>query len=112
MLAVVLIVLLGCWKLVAAGLLSSGNATPSGLVPHNGNIFGLLLALTLPGCSDWLLGQVGEVPDYFASDIDFLLVGCVGGIVAAAAEGTAYGTAVDADDGSGVDVGVLEGDSV
>jgi hypothetical protein len=56
MLAMVLLVLLGCWKLVAAGLLSSGNATPSGLVPHNGNIFGLLLALMLPGYSDWLLG--------------------------------------------------------
>jgi hypothetical protein len=51
------------------------------------------------------------VPDYFASDIDFLLVGCVGG-TAAAVEGSASGTAVDADAGSGVDVGVLEGDSV
>jgi hypothetical protein len=45
MLVVVLIVLLGCWKLVAAELLSSGNATLSGLVPHSGNILGLLLAL-------------------------------------------------------------------
>jgi hypothetical protein len=32
MLVVVLLVLLGSWKLVVAGLLSLGNATPSGTV--------------------------------------------------------------------------------
>ena len=71
MLAVVLIVLLGCWKLVAAGLLSSGNATPSGLVPHSGNIHGLLLALRLSGFSDWLLGHEGEVPGCSVSGTGF-----------------------------------------
>jgi hypothetical protein len=44
-LVVVLLGLLGCWKLVAAELLSLGNAMPSGLVPHSGNILDLLLAL-------------------------------------------------------------------
>jgi hypothetical protein len=87
MVVVVLLVLLECWKLVAAELLSSGNAMPSGLVPHSGNILGLLLALGWLGCFDWLLGQECEVPGCSASDIDFLLVGCAGGTVAA--EGTA-----------------------
>jgi hypothetical protein len=48
------------------------------------------------------------VPDYSVSDIGFLLVGCVGGIVATA-EGTASGTAADADADSGADI--PEGDS-
>jgi hypothetical protein len=36
--------------LTVAELLSLGNDLPSGLVPHNGNIRGLLLALELLGC--------------------------------------------------------------
>jgi hypothetical protein len=55
-------VLWGHRELTAAELVSLGNATPNGLVPHSGNILVLLLALDLPGCSDWLLGQEGEVP--------------------------------------------------
>jgi hypothetical protein len=55
-----------------------------------------------------LLGQEGKEPDYFASDTDFLLVGCVGGTTAAN-EGTASGIAIDADADSGVDI--PEGDS-
>jgi hypothetical protein len=42
-------VLQGHWELTAIELLSLGNATPSGLVLHSGNILGLLLAL---GMSD------------------------------------------------------------
>jgi hypothetical protein len=56
-----------------------------------------------------LLGQVGEVSDCYASDTDFLLVGCAGGT--AAAEETASGTIVDADTGFGVGAGIPEGDS-
>jgi hypothetical protein len=55
-LAVVLLVLLGCWKLAVAELLSSGNESLSDLVPHSGNIHGLLLALGMSGYSDWWLG--------------------------------------------------------
>jgi hypothetical protein len=44
-----------------------------------------------------------------ASDTDFLLVGCAGGTAAAATEGTASRTIVDADAGSGVDI--PEGDT-
>jgi hypothetical protein len=110
MLAVVHLILLGCWKLAAADLLSSGNALPSGLVPHSGNILDLLLALTLSCCSSWLLGQEGEVPNCSASNTDFLLVGCVGG-TATTAEGTASGTTVDAGVDGGVGADVLEGDS-
>jgi hypothetical protein len=49
----------GHWELVAAELLSSGNDSPSGFVPRNGNMRALLLALELLGCSTWLLGQEG-----------------------------------------------------
>jgi hypothetical protein len=106
--AVVLLVLLGCWKLTTVELLSSGIASLSGLVLHNGSIFSLLLALGLSGCSDWLLGQEDEVPGYSASDTNFLLVGCAGGN-AAAVEGTASRIVADADAGSGADI--PEGDS-
>jgi hypothetical protein len=34
-----------------------GNDPPSDLIPHNGNIHDLLLALKLPDCSGWLLGR-------------------------------------------------------
>jgi hypothetical protein len=53
MLAMVLLVLLGCWRLAAAELLSSGNESPSDLVPHSRNIHDLLLAL---GCLIVLVG--------------------------------------------------------
>jgi hypothetical protein len=51
---VVHLVLLGCWKLTAVELLSSGIASPSDLALQNGNILGLLLVLVLPSCFDWL----------------------------------------------------------
>jgi hypothetical protein len=41
----------GHWELAAAELPCLGNDSPSGLVPHNGNMCGLLLALELLGCS-------------------------------------------------------------
>jgi hypothetical protein len=104
---VVLLVLLGCWKMTAAEQLSSAIASPSGLALHNGSILGLLLTLGLSSCSGWLLGQEGEVPNYSASDTDFLPVGCAGST--AVAEGTASGIVVDADIGSSADI--PEGDS-
>jgi hypothetical protein len=60
----------------------------------------------LPSCSNWLLGQEGEVPDCSASDTNYLLVGCAGSTnaIAAATEGTASGIAVDADADSGADI--------
>jgi hypothetical protein len=58
MLVVVLLVLLGCWKLAAAGLLSLGNATHNVLVLHSGNILGLLLALCF---NQVLVGREGMV---------------------------------------------------
>jgi hypothetical protein len=93
-LVVVLLVLLRCWQLAAAELLSSSNDSPSDLVPHSGNIHDLLLALALPGCSGWWLGQQGEVPGYSAAHTDFLPAGCASG-TAAAAEGTASRTTID-----------------
>ena len=68
-----------------------GNDSHNGLVPHNGNICGLLLALELLGCFGWLVGQEGEVS------------GCSGGTVVAAAEGIVSGAVagVDADAGAG-----------
>jgi hypothetical protein len=105
-LAVVLLVVLGCWKLAAAELLSSGNESLSGLVPHSGNIHDLLLALGLSSCSSWWLGQEGEVPSCSTADIGFLPVGCPSGTTAVA-EGTASRITVDAD----ADAGALEGDS-
>jgi hypothetical protein len=79
----------GHWELTAAEMLSLGNDSPSGLVPHSGNIHGLLLALELLGCSGWSLGQEGEVP------------GCSSGIATAAAEGTVSGTTAGADADAG-----------
>jgi hypothetical protein len=96
--------LLGHWELTAAELLSSGNATPSGLVLHSGNILGLLLALGLSNYSDWVLGQEAEVPGCSVSSIGFLPVGCSGGTVAAVVDGTASKIDVDADVDSGADI--------
>jgi hypothetical protein len=98
-----LLVLLGCWKLTAAELLSSGMASPNDLALHNGRILSLLFAQGISGHSDWLLGQEGEVSDYSTFDTDFLSVGCAGDTTAAA-EGTTFGIVADADTGSGVDV--------
>jgi hypothetical protein len=70
-LTVVLLALLRCWKLDAAGLLSLGNDPPSDLVPNSENIHDLLLALALPG---WSLGQEGEGPVLSLVLISSLLV--------------------------------------
>jgi hypothetical protein len=104
-------VLLGHWELNAVELLSLGNVTPSGLFLHSGNILGLLVALGLSDCSDWLLGQEGKVLGCSISGTDHLLVGCVGGTATAAAKGTASGTAIDADASSGAGAGIPEGGS-
>jgi hypothetical protein len=55
--------------LVTAELLSLGNDSPNGLVPHSGNMHDLLLALALLGCFGWLLGQEGEVPGCSDADV-------------------------------------------
>jgi hypothetical protein len=105
--AVAHLVLLGHWKMTIVGLLSSGNASPSGLVLHNGSILYLLLVLGLPSCSDLLLGQEGKVPDCFASGTDFLPLGCVGGTTTST-EGTASGIVVDAEVGFVADILVCD----
>jgi hypothetical protein len=43
-------------------MLSLGNDSPNGLVPHSGNMHDSLLVLALFGCSGWLLGQEDELP--------------------------------------------------
>jgi hypothetical protein len=43
--------------LATAKLPSLGSALPSGFVPHNRSMCGLLLVLELVGCSGLLLGQ-------------------------------------------------------
>jgi hypothetical protein len=61
-----------------------------------------LLALTLLGCSGWLLGQEDGLPGCSDADIDFLPAGYSDGT--AVAEETASGTAAassDADVGAG-----------
>jgi hypothetical protein len=85
----------GHWELADAELLSLGNDSPSGLVPHSGNMHDLLLALELLGCFCWLLGQEGEMPGCSDASTDFL---------PAAAEETTSGTAAagcNADAGAG-----------
>jgi hypothetical protein len=96
----------GNWELAVAELLSLGNDSPNGLVPHSGNTHGLL-ALELLGCSGWLLGQEGEVPGCSNADNDFHPTGCSNG-TAAATEETVSGTAVA---GSDVDAGASAGAS-
>ena len=76
------------------------SASPSGLVPHNGSMSGLLLVLELLGCSDSLLGQEGELPGCSDAGTDFLQVGCSDGTAAVAAEETTSGTGADADAGA------------
>jgi hypothetical protein len=68
-----------------------GNDSPSGLVPHSGNMHDFFLALSLLGCSGWLLGQEGGVSGCSDADIDFLPTGYSDGTVAA--EENASGTA-------------------
>jgi hypothetical protein len=65
---------------------------------------GLLLMLELLGCSGWLMGWEGELPDCSDTGTDFLLVGCSDGTVAAAAKETTVDIAAassDADAGVG-----------
>jgi hypothetical protein len=85
---------LGHWRLTAAELPSSDNASPNGLTLHNGSILCLLLALGLLDCSRWLLGQEDEVSADSASRTDFLLSDCSGST--ADGEGTASRTAAEA----------------
>ena len=96
-------VLVGHWAPAVVETSSSGNASPSGPALHSGSIICLLLALGLSDCSDWLLGQEDEVPDYSASGTDFLLTGCSSG-TAANAEGTVSGTAAEADTSPAADI--------
>jgi hypothetical protein len=83
-------------ELAVAELLSLGNDSPNGLVPHSGNMCVILLAFELLGCSGWLLGQEGEVPSCSDVGTNFLPAGCSDG-TAAAAEKTVFGS-VDAGD--------------
>jgi hypothetical protein len=78
-------------------LLSLGNDSPSGLVPHSGNMHDFLLELALLDCSGWLLGQEDGLPGCSDIGIDFLLAGCSDG-TAAVAEETASGTAAAGSD--------------
>jgi hypothetical protein len=97
--------LLEHWGLPAAAPSSLGNASPSGLALHSGSILCLLLVLGLPGCSDSLLGQEGEVPGCSASDTGYLPADCsddTTAVVGTASE-TAAGTS--ADSGAGIPVG-------
>jgi hypothetical protein len=84
-------------------LLSLGNDSPNGLVPHSGNMHDFLLELALLDSSGWLLGQEDGLPGCSNADIDFLLASCSDGTAAAAAEETASGTVAssDADAGAG-----------
>jgi hypothetical protein len=89
---------IGSWLLLSCFL---GNDSPSGLVPHSGNMCGLLLALQLPGSSGWLLGQEGKVPGCSGTGTNFFLVGCSDGTAGATKE-TASDTAA-----GGADAGDL-----
>ena len=87
--------LLGHWGLTAAGLPSSGIASPSGLALHSGNMPCFQPELVLLDCSASLLGQEDEVPNYSTSETDFLMADCSSGTTAPA-EGTASETAAEA----------------
>jgi hypothetical protein len=89
----------GHWELAAAELPSLGNASPSGVVPHNGSMHDLVLELEILGYSSWLLGQEGKVSGCSDAGTDFLPAGCSDGT---AAKETAFDTAVA---GSGADAG-------
>jgi hypothetical protein len=77
--AVVHSVLLGHWGPAVVEPSFSGTASPSGPALHIGSILCLLLALGLPDCSDWLLGQENEVPGYPVSGTDSLSIDYSGG---------------------------------
>jgi hypothetical protein len=81
---------LGHWGLATAELPSLDNASPNGLVLHNGSILNLLLALGLLDCSSWFLGQEDEVHVDSASGTD------CSGDTAADAECTASETIAEA----------------
>jgi hypothetical protein len=96
--------LTGHWELAAAELLSLGNDSPNGLVPHSGNMHDFLLELALLDCSGWLLGQEDGLPSCSDAGTNFLLAGCSDGT--ATVEEIASGTAAssfdaDADAGAG-----------
>jgi hypothetical protein len=95
----------GHQELTAAELLSLGNDSPNGLIPHNGNMCDLLLLLELLGSSGWLLGHEGEVPDFSSAGTNFHLAGCSNGT---AAEETTSDTSVGAD--VDVEAGASAGD--
>jgi hypothetical protein len=63
-----------------------GNDSPSGLVPHSGNMHDFLLVLALLGCSGWLLGQEDGVPGCSDADIGFLPTGYSDGTAAACSD--------------------------
>jgi hypothetical protein len=95
-------VCLGHWELAVAELLSLGNDSPNGLVPHSGNMHDFLLELALLDCSGWLLGQEDGLSGCSDAGIDFLLAGYSDDT--AAAEETASSIAAagsDADAGAG-----------
>jgi hypothetical protein len=91
--------LLGHWGLTAAGLPSSGIASPNGLALHSGNTLCFHLELVRLDCSAGSLGQEDEVPADSASGTDPLLIDGSSDSDAGA-EDTAFGTAV-----AGVDAG-------
>jgi hypothetical protein len=84
--------LLGHWGLTAAGLPSSGIASPNGPALHSGNMPCFRLGLVLLDCSAGWLGQEDEVPTDSASGTDLLLTGCSDDSDAGA-EDIAFGTA-------------------
>jgi hypothetical protein len=87
--------------MAAAELLSLGNDSPNGLVPHNGNMHDFLLELVLLDCSGWLLGQEDGMSGCSNAGIDFLLAGCSDGT---AAEKTASDTATAGSDAGAGDL--------
>jgi hypothetical protein len=87
--------------MVAAELLSLGNDSPNGLVPHSGNMHDFLLELELLDCSGWLLGQEDGLPGFSDVGIDFLLAGYSDGTVAAEETATSTATSSDVDVGAG-----------
>jgi hypothetical protein len=88
---------LGHWELATAELLSLGNDSLNGLVPHSGNTHDFLLALAMLGCSGWLLGQEDGLPGCSDAGTDFLHVGYSDGTVAAAEEIASGTTAAGSD---------------
>jgi hypothetical protein len=83
--------------LAAAELLSLGNDSPNGLVPHSGNMHDFLLELAPLDCSSWLLGQEDGLPSCSDAGIDFLLASCSNGTAAAAEETVSSTTAAGSD---------------